>query len=134
MKKKLVISALFFILLFSSVVLAATNGTLNIFPSSFSGTVGGSSYGYVTSTMVNDSGGTSHYAWVNWKTSSQSSAHDLYFRVVNSNGAYRGGRKFSYLETGTFSTTTTYNYGYYLQAKRENSIDPATTVTGSWNL
>lgn len=131
MKKRICVSVLFILLFVSSIVLATDAEPTNLFPSGFSGRVD-SSWGYVTNNYLKDSG--EGYATVLWKKSSQSSAHNMWFRVVNSNGAERGKSLLNYLTSKDFNTSTTYNYNYWLQARRENSVDPATTISGSWNL
>lgn len=69
--------------------------------------------------------------YVNWQSSSRSS-HKEWFRLVNSNGYLRSYEKlFSYKTNGNLSEIQTeVGYYYYLQAKRENIVDPTTTVEG----
>lgn len=75
-----------------------------------------------------DSGST---GYVNWQSSDKSS-HKEWFRLVNSNGYLRSYEVcISYKSNSNLSEIETqYGYYYYLQAKRENLIDPTTTVTG----
>lgn len=131
LKKRIVISALFIILFFSSVVLATSPENRAFLRGNFSGRVN-SSWGYLSGNTVKCT--LRNTAAVNWKTSSQSTAHNMYFRVVSSNGQDKGGRLFSYLENSTMTVDTTHDYEYYIQGRRENAVDPTTSVTGTWNV
>ena len=131
MRKKVVCTLLFVLLLINIAISVNAAEDRSLLPKSFKGRVG-SSWGYVTSEdNVRQSGGNRSY--VNWKKSSQSSAHDMWFRTVNSNGEDKGGKLFSYLENGSYETSAINNHYYYLQARRENSVDPETTVSGNWS-
>ena len=69
---------------------------------------------------------------VNWKFSSQTNRHNQYFRIVNSNGEERGHALISYLDNTSFESYAEASHYYYLQTRRENSVDPMTTVSGTW--
>lgn len=72
------------------------------------------------------------YAVVNWDYSSQKGAHNMWFRVVNSNNEDRGTTLVPYLERKEFSTSATHTHYYWLLARRENGVDPETRVKGTW--
>lgn len=129
-KKRIIVSTLFGILFLASISFASDVEPYATFSSSFAGSVT-SSWTYVTGSSVKCT--YPGVANVNWKTSSQSASHNLWFRVVNSNVESRGSRLFSYLEHGNINTSTSNGYNYKLQARRENSVDPSTYVSGSWN-
>lgn len=131
MKKK-VVCTLFFILLLVNIAISVNAAEeRSLLPKSFSGRVG-STWGYVTSEdNIRQSGGTKTY--VNWKKSSQSGRHNMWFRTVNSNGADRGSGLLEYLADSSYETTAVNNHYYYLQSRRENSVDPETTVSGTWS-
>lgn len=72
------------------------------------------------------------YSAVNWKTSNKTN-HKMWFRVrAVSDDTIKGSGLLNYLTTGAFLTNNESNSEYYLQAKRENLLDPLTVVTGSW--
>lgn len=77
-----------------------------------------------------DSG--NHFSAVKW-TNSDKPNHKMWFRVVNSNGQQQGeAGLLNYLTTDAFKTNLTSGEKYYLQARRENFIDPVTTISGTW--
>lgn len=71
---------------------------------------------------------------VQWQTSSKSSSHKMIFRIKDGSGNEYGKSTLSYLTTGSFRTDLTLNGStiYVLSARRENLIDPTTTVSGMW--
>lgn len=66
-----------------------------------------------------------------WNTSNKSS-HRMWFRVLDMNNNVRGSVRIDYLSSGYAVTNNTTGSSYIIQAKRENIIDPITTVTGKW--
>ena len=70
-------------------------------------------------------------AWVNW-TGSSTSSHKMWFQVVNNEDANRGKSLLSYKSEKLFSTSATYNYGYWLRASREHLFNPSVNVNGTW--
>lgn len=128
--KRKIVYSLFALLIMLGVTLGV-NATETRAIKNFNGTVN-HNWGYV-SIGDNVKDNTRNYSVVNWDTSSQAGAHNMWFRVVNSNGADRGSTLVPYLQRVEFATNAEYNHYYYLQARRENSVDPSTSVSGSWN-
>lgn len=132
MKNK-IICLVFLVLIFASISLSVNATTVepaNLLNKSFEGRVD-HNWGYVTTeSCVRTNTGD---AYVNWKKSSQSTRHNMWFRTVNSNGEARGEGLLEYLSKGGYPTSAEKNHYYWLQSRRENSVDPVTTVSGSWN-
>lgn len=72
------------------------------------------------------------YSAVAWSTSSASGSHKMWFKVINSAEVTQGSGLLNYLTTDAFKTNLTQGTSYWLAARRENVIDPVTTVTGTW--
>lgn len=75
---------------------------------------------------------------VEW-TNSNKSSHKMWFRVRNTTGTIKvyGSSLLNYKTTDAFRTdltvdTSTSGMKYELSARRENIIDPTTTVSGLW--
>ena len=127
--KRKIIGLSFLFVLALSLCLGVNAAVTPRYKSDYRGTVN-HNWGYCTTgnNFKNTTGGTV----INWQYSSQSGAHNMWYRAVNSNGADRGSVLMSYLSSVEFSSSTQWNYYYYLQARRENSVDPTTTVSGYW--
>lgn len=77
-----------------------------------------------------DSG--NHFSAVKW-TESDKPNHKMWFRVINNSGQQQGeAGLLAYLTTDAFKTNLTSGEKYYLQARRENFLDPVTTISGVW--
>ena len=72
------------------------------------------------------------FSVVNWYSSSQKNSHNMWYRVVNSNYQQKAIALISYKSRVEIQTTAQKGYYYGLQARRENSVDPVTKVTGTW--
>ena len=125
-KKKKLIYSLFAVILFLSLYNSITvfAGVQN-----FSGSAGFAWKRVGGANPKQDTGTVSRY---NWQTSSQSGTHNMWFETVNSNGEQRANGLVPYLQNRTYKSSATYGYYYYLNAGRENAVDPVTTVTGTW--
>ena len=77
--------------------------------------------------------GNNHYSGITWKTSNKSS-HRMWFKIIkNSTDTTVGTKRLSFLATDTIKTNLIDGSGFYmLSAKREDSSDPWTTITGEW--
>lgn len=76
--------------------------------------------------------GANKYSGVNW-TYSNKSSHKMIFRICNSsNGKSFGSGTLKYKSQDTFKTSIPEGTKTYIQARRENIIDPVTTVKGTW--
>lgn len=76
--------------------------------------------------------GGNHFSAVNWQNSDQLN-HKMWFRVINEAGQQQGeAGLLSYLTTDAFKTSLTSGEKYYLQARRENILDPMTSISGIW--
>lgn len=116
---------------FAVLVFLSVGITSKAYVNNFSGTVN-YQWGYVTGTNAPNTKDAATYSVVNWSSSSQSGSHNMWFRIVNSNGENRGTIMIGYLTRVEFESTASVGYNYWLQARRENSVDPYTTVSGSW--
>lgn len=72
------------------------------------------------------------FSVVNWYSSSQKNSHNMWYRVVNSNYQQKAIALISYKSRVEIQTTAQKGYYYGIQARRENSVDPVTKVTGTW--
>lgn len=75
------------------------------------------------------------HAYVIWDSSDASDGvHNEWFQVVDSSNKAKGDEQlFSHLESDYLDENQcTKKYGYYLRARREHIINPATTVKGTW--
>lgn len=80
-------------------------------------------------TKTNDN----NFSVVNWTKSTQSGSHNMWYRVVNSNASVRAVELIPYKSRREMPSTAQRNYYYYLEGRRENAVDPRTTVKGTWN-
>lgn len=83
--------------------------------------------GFVFRTKT-DSASVSSIVW----DASNKTNHKMWFRVLDMNEKVRGAVKINYLSSGYAVTNNTMGASYILEAKRENIIDPMTTVSGRW--
>lgn len=116
---------------FAVLVFLSVGMTSKAYVKNFSGTVN-YQWGYVTASNASNNKNTSGYSVVNWSSSSQPGAHNMWFRIVNSNGENRGTVMIGYLTRVEFESSASVGYNYWLQSRRENSVDPYTTVSGTW--
>ncbi len=72
------------------------------------------------------------FSVVNWYSSSQKNSHNMWYRVVNSDYKQKAIVLLSYKARAEIQSTAQKGYYYGLQARRENSVDPTTKVTGTW--
>lgn len=88
---------------------------------------------YSEKSTGNLKGDTNQLAHVDWNYSSEES-HKEWFKVVNSNGDSRSDSMLlNYLSSKNIPESgCSYNYYYYLMARREHILNPRTTVTGKW--
>ena len=125
-KKKFVYS------LFAVLLILSLYSSITVFASYdyFSGSAGYSWRRVGGRTVKEDSiGSVSRY---NWQTSSQAGKHNMWFETVNSNGQQKANGLVPYLQNRTYKSSAQYGHYYYLNAGRENAVDPVTKVTGKW--
>lgn len=93
-------------------------------------TAGGKAWAYdYSNTSIND---TNKYSAVNWQTSNRGN-HTMWFGVFDQSYFIKGSLLFTSKKTDAFLTSSlSANSSYMLGARRENSGDPATNVTGLW--
>lgn len=73
------------------------------------------------------------YTAIGWNFSNKSS-HKMWFRVVDSAERQIGSAGlFNYKTTDAIQSNLSIGQNYWLSARRENVIDPVTTVSGTWN-
>lgn len=82
---------------------------------------------------VNTKTNTVKKSYVIWKKSNKKN-HKQWFRVVDGNGKIKLSMRLSNVSTKAVSgkSTTENKKKYYIESKRENLFDPATTVSGTW--